>query len=191
MQDLARRIPGEAASKPSPMRTTASWSCILEGEEVPEDDDQARPSARRPSLSAWCPSPAAPPIRTRAFRNCWTPLSTYMPSPLDKKAITGINPKTDEEDIRPVSDDDALLRPGLQDRDRPVSSASCASSVFIPARLDKGSTVLNSTKGTPGAPGPHPADARQPPGGHRHGLLRRYRRRRRPEEHHHRRHPVR
>ena len=57
--------------------------------------------------------------------------------------------------------------------------------------LTTGSSVLNSTKNAEGAHRPHPADARQPPGGHRGGLLRRYRRRRGPEEHHHRRHPVR
>ena len=29
----------------------------------------------------------------------------YMPSPLDKKAISGVNPKTDEEETREPSDD--------------------------------------------------------------------------------------
>ena len=30
----------------------------------------------------------------------------YMPSPLDKKGIKGINPETEEEDFRPASDEE-------------------------------------------------------------------------------------
>ena len=41
----------------------------------------------------------------------------YMPSPLDKKAISGVNPKTDEEETREPSDDAPFCRAGLQNYD--------------------------------------------------------------------------
>ena len=50
-------------------------------------------------------------------------------------------PKTEEEDRPPGVRRRAVLRSGLQDHDRPLSSASCASSAFIPAPRQAGSTV--------------------------------------------------
>ena len=57
---------------------------------------------------------------TRACRSCWTPSWTICPLPLDIPAIKGVNPKTDEEEDRHCRRQRPLLRPGVQDHDRPL-----------------------------------------------------------------------
>ena len=83
-----------------------------------------------------------------------------------------------------------LLRPGVQDHDRPL----CGPPELLP-RLFRPSDHrffrAEQHQERQGAHRPDPADACQPPGGYRGGLLRRYRGRCGSEEHHHRRHPVR
>ena len=71
----------------------------------------------------------------------------YMPSPLDKKGIKGINPETEEEDFRPASDEAPFAALAFKIATDPFVGKLCFFRVYS-GTLEKGSTVLNCTKGT-------------------------------------------
>ena len=70
-----------------------------------------------------------------------------MPSPLDKKGIKGINPETEEEDFRPASDDAPFSALAFKIATDPYVGKLCYFRVYS-GTLEKGTTVLNCTKGT-------------------------------------------
>ena len=71
----------------------------------------------------------------------------YMPSPVDKKGIKGINPETEEEDFRPASDEAPFSALAFKIATDPYVGKLCFFRVYS-GTLDKGTTVLNCTKGT-------------------------------------------
>jgi len=71
----------------------------------------------------------------------------YMPSPLDKKGIKGINPDTEEEDFRPASDEAPFSALAFKIATDPYVGKLCYFRVYSGV-LEKGSTVLNCTKGS-------------------------------------------
>jgi len=70
----------------------------------------------------------------------------YMPSPLDKKGIKGINPTTEEEDFRPASDEEPFSALAFKIATDPYVGKLCYFRVYSGV-LEKGTTVLNCTKG--------------------------------------------
>ena len=70
----------------------------------------------------------------------------YMPSPLDKKGIKGINPDTEEEDFRPASDEAPFSALAFKIATDPYVGKLCYFRVYSGV-LEKGTTVLNCTKG--------------------------------------------
>ncbi|MBQ3543354.1 MAG: elongation factor G, partial [Oscillospiraceae bacterium] len=70
----------------------------------------------------------------------------YMPSPLDKKGIKGINPTTEEEDFRPASDNEPFAALAFKIATDPYVGKLCYFRVYSGV-LEKGTTVLNCTKG--------------------------------------------
>ena len=71
----------------------------------------------------------------------------YMPSPVDKKGIKGINPETEEEDFRPASDEAPFSALAFKIATDPYVGKLCFFRVYS-GTLEKGTTVLNCTKGT-------------------------------------------
>ena len=71
----------------------------------------------------------------------------YMPSPLDKKGIKGTNPDTEEEDFRPASDEAPFSALAFKIATDPYVGKLCYFRVYS-GKLEKGTTVLNCTKGT-------------------------------------------
>ena len=71
----------------------------------------------------------------------------YMPSPVDKKGIKGINPDTEEEDFRPASDEAPFSALAFKIATDPYVGKLCFFRVYS-GTLEKGTTVLNCTKGT-------------------------------------------
>ena len=71
----------------------------------------------------------------------------YMPSPLDKKGIKGVNPETEEEDFRPASDEAPFSALAFKIATDPYVGKLCYFRVYS-GTLEKGSTVLNCTKGS-------------------------------------------
>jgi len=70
----------------------------------------------------------------------------FMPSPLDKKGIAGINPKTEEEDFRPADDSAPFSALAFKIATDPFVGKLCFFRVYS-GSVNKGTTVLNSTKG--------------------------------------------
>ncbi len=70
----------------------------------------------------------------------------YMPSPLDKKGIKGINPATEEEDFREASDEAPFSALAFKIATDPYVGKLCYFRVYS-GTLEKGTTVLNCTKG--------------------------------------------
>ena len=70
----------------------------------------------------------------------------YMPSPLDIPAIKGINPDTEEEDERPADDNAPFAALAFKIATDPYVGKLCFFRVYS-GTLEKGTAVLNSTKG--------------------------------------------
>ena len=87
---------------------------ICDGEEIYREGDQGRACAKPTHChTRWFLSPAVPLTSNKGVQKLLDAIVDYMPSPLDIKAIKGVNPDTEEEESRRPSDDDALLRAGL------------------------------------------------------------------------------
>ena len=69
----------------------------------------------------------------------------YMPSPLDVPAITGINPKTDEEEERPSDDNAPFAALAFKIATDPFVGKLCFFRVYS-GKIEKGTNVLNSCK---------------------------------------------
>ena len=69
----------------------------------------------------------------------------YMPSPLDVPAITGTNPKTDEEEERPSDDNAPFAALAFKIATDPFVGKLCFFRVYS-GKIEKGTTVLNSCK---------------------------------------------
>jgi elongation factor G len=69
----------------------------------------------------------------------------YMPSPLDIKAIMGINPETEEEEPRPSDDSKPFAALAFKIMTDPFVGKLCFFRVYS-GTLDAGSYVLNATK---------------------------------------------
>ena len=84
--------------------------------------------------------------RNKGVQKLLDAIIDYMPSPLDKKAIDGINPDTEEEDCRHPSDDEPFSSLAFKIMTDPYVGKLCFFRVYS-GTLDAGSNVLNSTKG--------------------------------------------
>ncbi len=69
----------------------------------------------------------------------------YMPSPLDVPAITGVNPKTDEEEERPSDDKAPFAALAFKIATDPFVGKLCFFRVYS-GKIEKGTSVLNSCK---------------------------------------------
>ena len=69
----------------------------------------------------------------------------YMPSPVDVPAIKGINPDTDEECVRPSSDDEPFAALAFKIATDPFVGKLCSFRVYS-GSITAGSSVLNATK---------------------------------------------
>ncbi len=69
----------------------------------------------------------------------------YMPAPTDIEAIKGINPETDEEDVRHASDDEPFSALAFKIMTDPFVGKLCFFRVYS-GHVDKGTAVYNSVK---------------------------------------------
>ncbi len=71
----------------------------------------------------------------------------YMPAPTDVPAIKGVNPETEEDDVRHSSDSEPFSALAFKIATDPFVGKLCFFRVYS-GTLDAGSAVYNSTKGT-------------------------------------------
>ena len=118
----------------------------LEGEEVPVDLIKA--TIRKATIAnEMVPVVCGTSYKNKGVQEVLDAVVDYMPSPLDKKGIKGINPDTEEEDFRPASDEAPFSALAFKIATDPYVGKLCYFRVYS-GTLDKGTTVLNCTKGT-------------------------------------------
>ena len=117
----------------------------LEGEEVPVDMIKA--VIRKATIAnEMVPVVCGTSYKNKGVQQVLDAVVEYMPSPLDKKGIKGINPATEEEDFRPASDEAPFAALAFKIATDPYVGKLCYFRVYS-GILEKGTTVLNCTKG--------------------------------------------
>ena len=117
----------------------------LEGEEITEEEIHR--ALRTATLSATLvPVVCGTSYKNKGVQKLLDAIVRYLPSPLDKKAVSGTNPKTGEEAERPVSDDAPFSALAFKIVTDPYGKL-CFFRVYS-GTVKTGMTVYNSTKGT-------------------------------------------
>ena len=118
----------------------------LEGEEVPVEMIKA--VIRKATIAnEMVPVVCGTSYKNKGVQQVLDAVVDYMPSPLDKKGIKGINPETEEEDFRPASDEAPFSALAFKIATDPYVGKLCYFRVYS-GTLEKGASVLNCTKGT-------------------------------------------
>ena len=117
----------------------------LEGEEVPVETIKA--VIRKATIAnEMIPVVCGTSYKNKGVQQVLDAVVDYMPSPLDKKGIKGVNPDTEEEDFRPASDEAPFSALAFKIATDPYVGKLCYFRVYSGV-LEKGTTVLNCTKG--------------------------------------------
>ncbi len=117
----------------------------LEGEDVPVDMIKA--TIRKATIAnEMVPVVCGTSYKNKGVQQVLDAVVDYMPSPLDKKGIKGVNPETEEEDFRPASDEAPFSALAFKIATDPYVGKLCYFRVYS-GTLEKGTTVLNCTKG--------------------------------------------
>ena len=116
----------------------------LEGEEVPLD--MIRKAIRSATIgNRIVPVTCGSSYKNKGVQELLDAIVEYMPSPLDKKAITGTNPKTDEEEERPSDDSAPFSALAFKIATDPYVGKLAFFRVYS-GTLEAGKTVLNTNK---------------------------------------------
>ena len=124
----------------------AIMELYLSGEEIPED--QLRAAIRNATIGVrMIPVTCGTSYKNKGVQELLDAIVDYMPSPLDKKGIHGIDPHTDEETFRPADDSAPFAALAFKIATDPFVGKLCFFRVYS-GTVAKGTTVLNSTKKT-------------------------------------------
>ena len=116
----------------------------LEGEEIPVEKIKA--VIRKATIdNEMVPIVCGTSYKNKGVQELLDAVVDYMPSPLDKKGIRGINPETEEEDFRPASDDAPFSALAFKIMTDPYVGRLSFFRVYS-GTLDAGTTVYNSVK---------------------------------------------
>ena len=116
----------------------------LEGEEIPVEDIKA--VIRKATIAnEMVPVVCGTSYKNKGVQELLDAVVDFMPSPLDKKGIKGINPETEEEDFRPASDEAPFSALAFKIATDPYVGKLCYFRVYS-GTLEKGTSVLNCTK---------------------------------------------
>ena len=117
----------------------------MEGEEIPVEKIKA--AIRQATIAnEIIPVVCGTSYKNKGVQQVLDAVVDYMPSPLDKKGIKGINPATEEEDFREASDEAPFSALAFKIATDPYVGKLCFFRVYSGV-LEKGTTVLNCTKG--------------------------------------------
>ena len=116
----------------------------LEGEEIPE---QMIKTALRKATIGYkiVPVTCGSSYKNKGVQELLDAIVEYMPSPLDKKAISGVNPKTEEEETREPSDDAPFSALAFKIMTDPYVGKLAFFRVYS-GTLESGKTVINTNK---------------------------------------------
>ncbi len=117
----------------------------LSGEEIPEE--LIHRALRKGTIAVrMVPVTCGTSYRNKGVQELLDAIVRYLPSPLDKKGVTGVNPKTGAEEFRPASDDAPFSALAFKIATDPFVGKLCFFRVYS-GSCEKGKTVMNSTKG--------------------------------------------
>ncbi|MDD5902586.1 MAG: elongation factor G, partial [Oscillospiraceae bacterium] len=117
----------------------------LEGEEIPQD--MLRAAIRKATCAVkMVPVVCGTSYKNKGVQKLLDAVVDYMPSPLDIPAISGTNPKTDEEETREASDSAPFAALAFKIMTDPYVGRLSFFRVYS-GTLEAGKTVLNSSKG--------------------------------------------
>ena len=117
----------------------------LEGEEI--TIEEIKTVIRRATIAnEMVPVVCGTSYKNKGVQELLDAVVDYMPSPLDKKGIKGVNPETEEEDFRPASDEAPFSALAFKIATDPYVGKLCYFRVYS-GTLEKGTSVLNCTKG--------------------------------------------
>jgi len=118
----------------------------MEGEDIPVEKIKA--AIRQATIAnEMVPIVCGTSYKNKGVQQVLDAVVDYMPSPLDKKGINGINPDTEEPDFRPASDEAPFSALAFKIATDPYVGKLCYFRVYSGV-LEKGTSVLNCTKGT-------------------------------------------
>ena len=116
----------------------------LEGEEIPVED--LKRALRKATINnEIVPVVCGTSYRNKGVQKLLDAIVDFMPSPLDIPAIKGINPRTEEEEERPASDEEPFSALAFKIMTDPFVGKLCFFRVYSGV-VNAGDTVLNSTR---------------------------------------------
>ena len=116
----------------------------LEGEEITVDELKA--ALRKATIdNQIVPVVCGTSYRNKGVQKLLDAIVDFMPSPLDIPAIKGVNPRTEEEEERPASDEEPFSALAFKIMTDPFVGKLCFFRVYSGV-VNAGDTVLNSTR---------------------------------------------
>ena len=144
MMDLAREYREKLLDAVS-MFDDEIMEMYLEGKEIPTA--KIRTAIRQATVAVeMVPVVCGSSYRNKGVQKLLDAIVDYMPAPTDIPAIKGVNPKTDEEEVRHSSDDEPFSALAFKIMTDPYVGRLCFFRVYS-GTLNTGSAVLNATKG--------------------------------------------
>ena len=117
----------------------------LEGEEIPEE--KIRTAIRKATIAVeMIPVVCGSSYRNKGVQKMLDAVVDYMPAPTDIETIKGVNPRTEEEEERPSSDDAPFAALAFKIMTDPYVGRLSFFRVYS-GTINAGSAVLNATKG--------------------------------------------
>ena len=117
----------------------------LEGEEITIDELKA--ALRKATIAnEIVPVVCGTSYRNKGVQKLLDAIIDFMPAPTDVPAITGINPRTEEEEVRNSSDEEPFSALAFKIMTDPFVGKLCYFRVYS-GNVTAGSVVYNSTKG--------------------------------------------
>ena len=117
----------------------------LEGEDIPADSIRA--AIRKATVAVeMVPVTCGTSYKNKGVQKLLDAIVDYMPSPLDVPAIEGINPKTDDSEIRAASDEAPFSALAFKIMADPFVGKLSFFRVYS-GTLETGKTIMNTTKG--------------------------------------------
>ena len=117
----------------------------LEGEEITVDE--LKVALRKATIAnEIVPVVCGTSYRNKGVQKLLDAIIDFMPAPIDIPAIKGINPKTEEEEVRESSDDEPFSALAFKIMTDPFVGKLCYFRVYS-GSVAAGSVVYNSTKG--------------------------------------------
>ena len=144
MMELAQQYHDELIEKVAE-QDDALMEKFFEGEEL--TIEEIKTCIRKATINNdMVPVVCGTSYRNKGVQQVLDAIIDYMPAPTDVEAIKGVNPDTEEEEVRHSSDDEPFAALAFKIATDPFVGKLCFFRVYS-GKIDAGSTVYNSVKG--------------------------------------------